>query len=349
VTLTTGRSTTPLHELTPLTVPHGSATAHVVGVLRRYRLLLAGLPLLIAFVVGVVGLMETRTYTAAASFTPSTAQSPGGSLTSLAEQFGVSVRAGGSASQSPAFYGDLVRSRSILEPVVGTAYPTATGAPPRPLPDLLEVPAGAPPALRTSLAMARLGQRMAVSVKRETGVVSFAVTTPWPELSSAIATRILTEVDRFNLETRQSQAKAQRRFVGDRLTQARGELRTLEDRRLSYAQQNRDASRGAGMFGGGGAVTQSSLVLQRMDAELRSREQVVNSLAQAYEQARIDEVRDTPAITVVEAPVPPARPDPRGLVRRVGMALVLGFGFAVTLAFGREWWRGLHSELANGA
>jgi hypothetical protein len=63
---------------------------------------------------------------------------------------------------------------------------------------------------------------------------------------------------------------------------------------------------------------------------------VYNTLAQAYEQAKIEEVRDTPVITVVETPDRPIRPDPRGVVSRGLLAGLLGAMFAVLLAFVRD-------------
>ena len=66
------------------------------------------------------------------------------------------------------------------------------------------------------------------------------------------------------------------------------------------------------------------------------RQQVYTSVAQAHEQARMDEVRDTPVLTVIEQPDVAARPDPRGLIKWTAIGLVLGLGLAVALAFLRE-------------
>jgi uncharacterized protein involved in exopolysaccharide biosynthesis len=59
-------------------------------------------------------------------------------------------------------------------------------------------------------------------------------------------------------------------------------------------------------------------------------------LAQAYEQARIEEVRDTPVITVIEAPMLPARPDPRPFGRAIAAGLLCALAVAQTLAVRQE-------------
>ena len=48
---------------------------------------------------------------------------------------------------------------------------------------------------------------------RPSGVVTFEVETFNPQLSAKIAQRLLDLLNRFNLETRQSQAAAERRFT----------------------------------------------------------------------------------------------------------------------------------------
>ena len=62
------------------------------------------------------------------------------------------------------------------------------------------------------------------------------------------------------------------------------------------------------------------------------RQQVYTTLVQSFEQARISEVRDTPVITVLQAPfLPPA--DDRRLVLFAALGIVLGGMAGVVLAF----------------
>ncbi|MFP8875045.1 MAG: hypothetical protein VCB42_11110, partial [Myxococcota bacterium] len=59
--------------------------------------------------------------------------------------------------------------------------------------------------------------------------------------------------------------------------------------------------------------------------------------AQAYEQARIDEVRNTPVITIVDQPEFPVIPDPRGRLRTLALGLTLGLVVGIGLAFVSEF------------
>jgi uncharacterized protein involved in exopolysaccharide biosynthesis len=73
----------------------------------------------------------------------------------------------------------------------------------------------------------------------------------------------------------------------------------------------------------------------------------VSSLAQNYEQARIDEVRDIPVITIVEEPEAPALPDPRMLLLRGILALVAGALLGSLLAFFLAFVRASRSDTAD--
>jgi uncharacterized protein involved in exopolysaccharide biosynthesis len=134
---------------------------------------------------------------------------------------------------------------------------------------------------------------------------------------------ILDRLNWFNLVTRQSQAGAERRFMEGRLDEARAELRTAEDRLQNFLQRNRD-------FRNSPELTFQQ---DRLARDVQMRQQVYTSLAQAYEQARIEEVRDTPVITVVEQPDLPIRPDRRGAARSALVALIAGGMLGTLIAF----------------
>ena len=70
------------------------------------------------------------------------------------------------------------------------------------------------------------------------------------------------------------------------------------------------------------------------------RQELVTAMAQAYEQARIDEVRNIPITSVIDQPEPPALPDPhrRLLMLFLGLTLglIAGFGLALVREFGER-------------
>jgi len=67
--------------------------------------------------------------------------------------------------------------------------------------------------------------------------------------------------------------------------------------------------------------------------EVEFRRGVYNTVAQSNEKTKIDEVRNTPVITVIEKPSLPARADGRGLVKFGLLAIVLGVLAAIGIGF----------------
>jgi uncharacterized protein involved in exopolysaccharide biosynthesis len=291
--------------------------------LRQRRILIATVALT-GFVFVGWGLLRTRTYTTGASFLIEGRRSS--SLQGLAAQFGIAVPAQ-EGGQSPNFYADLIREREILNPVVDSVFTEVGGANGRGphLWELLHIKE-TDPAARRERTIRALQDRVTATVAQRTGVVSFTVKTDSPRLSWSIAQRIVAALNTFNLRTRQSQAAAERRFTEGRLTTVRGDLQAAEAELLAFTQRNRDIR----------SAPELQVQQERLQREVSLRQQVFTTLAQAVEQAKIEEVRDTPVISPVAQPIVPPLPDDRGLGRLALIALLLGGVIGSALAISRD-------------
>jgi uncharacterized protein involved in exopolysaccharide biosynthesis len=141
-----------------------------------------------------------------------------------------------------------------------------------------------------------------------------------------VGQRLLAMVSEFNLSTRQSQAAAERRFAEARMLEARGELRAAENALEAFLDANRRIDN----------APELQMRRERLQREVVEHETVYTMLSQAYERARIDEVRDTPVVTLIEGPVGSARPQSRETVVRGVLMFLLGLVLAVGAAFWRE-------------
>jgi len=246
----------------------------------------------------VVALLQPRRYTSSFSFFPQSVSGQGtDGLAALAGQVGISLGAVGGSSQPPQLFAALIETREVLGPVaVDTVATTGSGTERVPLAEFLGISGadGPPPVVleRTIEALRRDVISTGVAA-RTTGVVSVRVRTKSPQVSLAIAARLLDGLNRYNRQIRQAQAAEERRFIEGRLGAARAALRAAEDALQRFLQTNRQ-------FAGS---PQLSLQRGRLERELALRQQVVTGLTQQSEDARIREVRDTPIITVIEAPL----------------------------------------------
>jgi uncharacterized protein involved in exopolysaccharide biosynthesis len=301
----------------------------LAGLLRfglHHRRLILGSGLVALLVVTAVTLMRSRTYTSTARFMPQASKDALGQLSGLAATFGVPVPAADPGT-SPEFYAELLKSRDILRRTVETryAFATADDSMHGTLVDLFEAP-GENPAARRDEAAKILLKSIEVTVGRATGTIDLDVTTPWAELSQQVASRMIQLVSDFNLHRRQTTAGAERRFAEARVAEARDSLRVAEVRQEGFLQRNRDYRNSPQLL----------LEFDRLQREVTMRQQLYTSLAQSYEGARIDEVRNTPLITLIEAADLPARPDPRLALVKGMLAGLVGLGLGSFIAAVRQ-------------
>lgn len=301
--------------VTPPEPTPGLTMMEALGALLRYRRLVIGVALVCAAVMATLTLSQPRTYTATASFTPQATRSPIGALGGLAAQLGVVVPSA-DGNQSPGFYAELLRSRTVLEPLVQMPVEfTWRGRSYRGTFTELSQIKSEDPLQRRAVAVAILRRSMGITISQRTNIVRIETTTRYPQLSAILTDSALGLLNSFNVQTRRSQAAAQRQFLEQRLASVSQELQSAEDALREFAQRNRGDLRNSP-----GLMVQQ----ERLSRAVNLRSQVYSGLAQALEQAKLDEIRDTPLITVIEEPVPPVRPDPRGLVMTTMVAFLAG-------------------------
>lgn len=295
-------------------------------------------PVCAAVLVVAVTLLIPASYTSEAIFTPQGSEiASGGQLAQLAAQFGVSIPTS-TQGQSPEFYRALLTLHPLLEQTVetrfdprnvedGDAHPAGT------LVEIYEIEGDTRPE-RVEKAVKSLRDRISASVDPETGVVRFSVETRWAALSEGIARRLLELVHRFDVETRQTQAAAERRFLDSRLSDARSALTATEDSLQRFLEKNRSYEQSPAL----------RFIHNRFQRRVTLHQQIVSSLSEALEQAKIQEVRDTPVVTVVQEPTLPANPDRQWLAVKALLAALLA-GMAVVLwIFGRSFFDAMRRE-----
>jgi uncharacterized protein involved in exopolysaccharide biosynthesis len=248
-------------------------------------------------------------------------------LGGLAAQIGVNIPAG-DPGQSPDFYADLIQSQEVLGSLVDSTYRfrALSGVPGAGnLVSLLKAD-GDTPEQRREDAIRKLSRRLSVSRNLRTGLIQVRVKTPAPELSREICQRVLDLVNDFNLRQRQARGAAERQFAEERLRTIASELRTAEESLADFEGRNR-------VFRGSPELSTEH---DRLMRAVSMRQQVFTSFSQLYEQARIDALRNTPLITVVDHPRVPARPDSRKGLLKLLLTVVAGGIIALLIAFSRD-------------
>lgn len=302
----------------------------VLAVLMRERRILTAFAVTGMVLALAAGLLRRASYTATFSFVPLTQQDPSrAGLAGLAGQFGISLGSPG-GSQSPQLYADMLSTRAILGPVARDSIDVMEGSARTPVSQLLGISGSDPAVVEERVVRDLRTEVVKTAFNRTTGMVSVSVRTRDARLSLAIARRVLQELNTFNVVSRQSQARDERQFTEERLAAARGALREAEFAYLRFLQSNMQFDRSPNLVFARDTL-QRVVTLQM---------QVVNALAQQYEEVRMREVRDTPIITVIEPPALPARRNPRQLGLLLIAALLASLGAGTLVVLAREaWWR----------
>jgi len=297
----------------------------LINVVLRRRWLIFRSALWVAITVGIIGYAWPASYTVTVGFIPQATGSGSSTLSSLsglAAQFGVSVPslAGG---VTPDLYVSLLETPDFLRPIVQARYAFTDDHGVKwnaSYIDLYDFE-GDTPGKTFDLALTALIKSMSVSDNQTTSAVSVSIQTKWPALSQQIGAKLLQLVDAFNVSARQQQAQALESFSDQRLGQARHELSAAEDSLARFQQQNRDYSNSPML----------TLEYSRLQRAITLKQTVYVNLVQTYEQARIDAVRNTPSLVVVDPALAPLTADKKHLLLKVAASLFAGavIGFAI--------------------
>jgi uncharacterized protein involved in exopolysaccharide biosynthesis len=306
-------------EITPL---------RVVTAMLHHRRLIATVALVLPAIVAIVALAQPRSYTARASFIPYVKNTQS-SLQGLAAQFGVDVP-GADPTQSIYFYSDLLRSTDLLNGLLDSRLEVRENGATRAgtLLTLLDPPGGSEP-LKRMAALDQLKRRLSTTLAERSGIITIQASMPSPELAYATIDRTVALVNEFNSARRRTQAAAERQFAERRVSEVRGEIGALNDRWLQFLKSNRAYT----------SNFEQSFENERFAREAEVQKTVLAMMLNTYEQAKIDEVRNTPVITVVDHPLRPARPDPRGLAVKLAIGLLVGLFLGVLLVLWKEFAR----------
>lgn len=288
------------------------AFIEIVNLFLRHHVLIGGIALAGVLIAGLVFALSPREYMAESAFMPESGGGNRSQLSGLAAQFGITM-GGDEGTQSLDFYGALIQSGPILREVVQTQYQVSVGSDGEVRTQtLLQVFEVEGPTLESRLrqAVALLRQNVTVSVNVSTGLVHLRTTAPLPELAEAVNARILALVEEYNMSTRRSRARRERQFLAERTEAAEQQLVAAEEALAEFQRQNRTYVGSPDL----------RLVADGLERRVSFRQQVYTSLAQAYEQAEINEIRETPVVTIIEPPQNTSRPT------RAGLAVFLAFG-----------------------
>ena len=161
-----------------------------------------------------------------------------------------------------------------------------------------------------------------VSVDEDTGLMTVSVSAGEAQLASELVKSFLAHFKTRVREIRTKKTRKRLSFLEERFREAEQELETAEDRLAKFLEQNQNPTTPTLQFR-----------RDRLQQQVRFKEQVYSDLQGQLTQARLSLQRQTPVVTSVEKPVPPLE---RSFPQRtiiVVLAFLLGGVFSIGFAF----------------
>ena len=261
----------------------------------------------------VVALLLPPQFTSGASFIAQGSSTS--AIPSALLGIAASVGLGSARDYSPWFYADLISSDPVLKSALAQRY-IVPGRDTTPRTFLqIEGFAGGDSARAQDAAIRYLRRHITSRADVRTNVVYVSATARSATLSRDIVQALLDALDSMNISFRQEQSRELRQFFEGRVTDAQRELDSAETALRQFLERNR-------------VIANSPLLMFEQNRLTRAsdlKRAVYTTVVQQYEEAKMQEARNVPVLTVLTRPTVPVRKSgpPRRFIVAVGFLVGL--------------------------
>ncbi len=270
--------------------------------------------------------MVGPTYVSSAKIMSSSGGSSTSQLQGLAAQFGVAVPGGSEGAQW--VYPEILKSRTLAKSVLKRKFDTEKYGPQKSLLQILtygdEEPTVSIDTLEIHGANALIGM---IEIESQGSFYNLSVSTFEPQFAADLCAVLIEELDRHQREYKTEKVKETRLFIEGRIIDIQKELEGAEENLKVFRDRNRQIGQSPALL----------LEQQRLTRETSVLTGVFTTLKQQLEMTKIEEVKESALVQVLDPPEAPLYRDSPKRKRSVLLALILGFGLAVGLAFVKEY------------
>ena len=272
--------------------------------------------------------MVGPTYVSSAKIMSSGGGSSTSQLQGLAAQFGVAVPSGG-GENAQWVYPELIKSRTLARALLDRKFDTNEYGPEKSLLQILtygdEEPEVGPDTLMKFGIESYLGMINVEQDKQQ--IYTVTVSTFEPQFAADLCAALIEELDKHQRAYKTEKVKETRLFIEGRIVDVQKELEEAEEALKDFVDRNRQIQGSPALL----------LEQQRLTREASVLTGVFTTLKQQLEMTKIDEVKESTLVQVLDPPEAPLYRDKPKRKLSVLLSLILGFGFAVVVAFVKEY------------
>ena len=302
----------------------------ILLVLAKQLKLLIITPLVLGFLTALYVLFISQpVYVSSAKIMSSGGGSSTSQLQGLAAQFGVSVP---SATNEGAqwVYTDLIKSRTLARALLDRKFDTDEYGPEKSLLQILtygdEEPEVGPDTL-IKVGIESYLEMIDVAQDKISSIYTITVNAFEPQFAADLCAALIEELDEHQRGYKTEKVKETRLFIEGRIVDVQKELEKAEEALKDFVDRNRQIQGSPALL----------LEQQRLTREATVLTGVFTTLKQQLEMTKIDEVKESALVQVLDPPEAPLYRDKPKRKLSVLLSLILGFGLAVVVAFVKEY------------
>lgn len=260
----------------------------------------------------IVSLLLPNYYKSTATLLPNNTSGSGGfsGISELASLAGVNL---GNDDQEK-LYPLIINSEAVLKNVIYSMYTPNGSTSSVNLITFWDIDQESPN-LAYEAALKTMRDALNVSLDLRANTISVSIETKDPQVSADILNNIVTELDFFMKSKKVTFASEQRRWISTRLTEVEQDLKKSENALKNFRENNR-------MIGNSPELM---LIQGRLMREVEINQTLYIELKKQFEFARIEEVKTTPIISVLDKARPAAKKE------RPKRFLIVLFFFSMSL------------------
>jgi len=278
------------------------------------------------------------TYTSTAKIMSSAGGAGISQAAGFAAQFGINIPTG--QSETKWVYPEIIKSRSLARVLLKRKFDTQEFGLQKSLLQILTSGNEKPEASIDKLEVIAVDaflEMVDISEDIATGIFTLKVHTTEPELSAEVNQALIEELDAHQRKYNKTKTIAAKKFIEERIVNTENELMVAEEDLKIFLDRNRRIENSPAL----------QLEQQRLSREVTVLTGVFTTLKQQLEKTKIEEVKESEYVVILDPPEVPhiiSKPNKR---RMVILAGVLGIGLGLFIAFIREFFTNSDKEILD--
>ena len=273
------------------------------------------------------------TYVSKATFMSSGSSDNQSQMMGLASQFGIAMPMGDSSPKWS--YEEVVKSRTMAKSLLVHRFDTEEFGPQKELLQIVTYGNEKPVyGIDTLLIQGIESVAGMIEVTKTSSLFELEISASEPQLAADLAYAVMEELDKHQREYNAKKTTETRQFIEERLLATESELEKAEEALKLFRERNRSIFESP----------QLQLEQERLGRDVAVLISVFTTLKQQLETAKIEEVKESDYVIILDTPDIPLYPDKPKKKRMVILAGILGIGLGMILAFIKEFVRNRNEE-----